>query len=201
VGCPTVVFKTTPFGRSGIPPREEATGGRRRYRAEMAGRFRAKETVVAPDGRAWDVRRTLVPRPIPRFKREKSSPLGERSASSGGGWSDGLAGVELIEAPSAILVAIVMVVAWILLWVLVVPVLVFAFDVLLFLAVLAGGIAFKVLFRRPWKVEAHSIDPPDESHAWGVVGLRASGKAVETVAKAIERGMAVEDIRPATELR
>jgi hypothetical protein len=201
VGRPTVVFKTTPFGRSGIPPREEATGGRRHYRAGMAGLFRATETVVAPDGRAWEVNRKLLPRAVPRFKREKADPLGDRSSSSGGSWTDGMGGVELVEAPSAIVVAIVMVIAWILLWVLIVPLAIFLFDVLLFLAILIGGIAFKVLFRRPWKVEAHSIDPPYELHAWGVVGLRASRDAVGTVARALQSGQALHEIRPATGLR
>jgi hypothetical protein len=52
VSCPTVVFKTTPFGRSGIPPATRLPA--RHYRARWMAGFLAKaRTVTGPDGRVW----------------------------------------------------------------------------------------------------------------------------------------------------
>lgn len=66
------------------------------------------------------------------------------------------------------------------------------------------GVAARVLFRRPWVVEARSAEPlPPETtdawssdapvpavrrHTWRVVGWRASGEQVEAVAKALAHG-------------
>ncbi len=140
------------------------------------------------------------PSPSPRFHRyerqRKRDPYGQCNWA----WTDELSGADLGGGPSALVVGLVVVAVWVLLWVLVVPVVLFAFDLLLFLAVLAGGVAFKVLFRRPWKVEAPR-STRRTSHTRGVVGLRASGNAVETVARALKHGKALHEIKPASELR
>jgi hypothetical protein len=67
-------------------------------------------------------------------------------------------------------------------------VLFFIVDLLILLVIAAGGIALRVLFRRPWMIEAKTPGPPPARDTWGVVGIRASAQAVETVAQAIRRG-------------
>ena len=48
--------------------------------------------------------------------------------------------------------------------------------------------AYRILFRKPWTVEAVSRTPPRELLRWQVVGLRESGEAVGEVADSLERG-------------
>jgi hypothetical protein len=96
----------------------------------------------------------------------------------------------------AVAVAIgVVAVALVLAWFFVFPVLILVVDLLLFVIIAIGGVAVRVLFRRPFKVEARAVDPPPETHTFGVVGIRASGQAVDTVADAIQRGMPANEIR------
>jgi hypothetical protein len=48
--------------------------------------------------------------------------------------------------------------------------------------------AYRILFRKPWTVEAVSRTPPRELLRRQVVGWRESGDAVDEVAEALERG-------------
>jgi hypothetical protein len=48
------------------------------------------------------------------------------------------------------------------------------------------GIGARVVFRRPWAVEA--VAPDGATHTWRVVGWQASGDAVDAVANALEHG-------------
>lgn len=172
------------------------------------GWLERRKTVVAPDGRAWTVRRVLLPRP-PRWKGKKkqqpdaASPpaesdtddnawVGEAAfevAGNVGDLGDALPAV----AAAALAIALVIAVgtfAWIVLF----PVLFFLAELLLILLIAAGGVAIRVLFRRPWKIEARTVEPPQVSHTWGVIGMRASADAVETVAYALSRGTAPDEI-------
>jgi hypothetical protein len=198
-----VVFKTTPFGRSGIPPPMRLSA--RRYGARwMAGFLAKSRTVTGPDGRAWNVRRLLLPR-RPRWKGRRSGEPGEKrskSARAGDWWQtfDSISSLgdlgELGGVGAAIaaiaLVALLFVFAWFVLF----PALFLLLDLIIILLIAAGGVAVRVLFRRPWKIEART-EGPHESHHWGVVGLRASADAVHTVADAIAAGMPPNEIRPA----
>ncbi len=59
-----------------------------------------------------------------------------------------------------------------------------ALGELLFVVVLAlAGLVGRVLFRRPWTVDA--VDPQGTHHAWGVVGWRASGAARQFIADCV----------------
>ena len=48
--------------------------------------------------------------------------------------------------------------------------------------------ALRVVFRRPWLIEAFRIDNHAEGAAWRVHGLSASESAVESIARGIEAG-------------
>src|SRR4051794_4976631 len=49
-------------------------------------------------------------------------------------------------------------------------------------------VAFKVVFRRPFRVEAMPLDRPEDVQSWEVVGLRASGRAAKGVRGRIRAG-------------
>jgi hypothetical protein len=163
----------------------------------MAGFLGKARTVTGPDGRVWTVKRVLLPRP-PRFegwRRKKKDPGPARD------WGDGLQGADVVdvasglsEGPAAVLAGILFVVLFGLAWFLIFPVALFLVDVVIFLLIAAGGIAVRVLFRRPWKIQARTGDPTTESHSWGVVGLRASAEAVDAVARVIAQGTRPDDI-------
>jgi hypothetical protein len=135
----------------------------------------------------------------PRERDASSMWKDDRSRDSGWGAWEGLefAG-DIGDALPAVAAVILGVAAIVLLftfaWFVLFPVLFFLGDLLLILLIAAGGVAVRVLFRRPWKIEA-STGPIPERHSWGVVGVRASADAVKTVAYALSRGTAPEAIR------
>jgi hypothetical protein len=135
--------------------------------------------VAGPGGAQWHVRRRWAPRalrregPWARFKRRQRQTregVGDL-ADPGCAFDVG----EGIVAALAIL-AIVLVLIF-----LVIPALV-ALGELLFLVLLALlGVVGRVLFRRPWTVDA--TGPGGVHHEWQVVGWRASGEARDHVAR------------------
>ena len=52
-------------------------------------------------------------------------------------------------------------------------------------AVLIGVIG-RVMFRRPWRVEA--VEVAGSRHVWNVVGFRAAGRRVDEIAAAVASG-------------
>jgi hypothetical protein len=135
-------------------------------------------------------------------ERDESSMWRDDRVSDSG-WRGAWEGLEFAgdigDALPAVAVAIFAVAAMVLFftfaWFVVFPVLFFLGDLLLILLIAAGGVAVRMLFRRPWKIEAHTVEPPQESHTWGVVGLRGSNEAVKTVAYSLSRGWLPEEIR------
>lgn len=55
------------------------------------------------------------------------------------------------------------------------PILFAAVELLVIVLLLMIGVLTKVLFRRPWTIDA--VGPDDEYSAWQIVGWRASGRA------------------------
>jgi hypothetical protein len=49
-------------------------------------------------------------------------------------------------------------------------------------------VTFKVVFRRPFKVEAMPLDSPQDAQSWQVGGLRASGRAAKGLRSRIRSG-------------
>jgi hypothetical protein len=189
----------------------------------MAARRR---TVTDPRGREWTVRRVLLPRP-PRWKGPQPRRRnGREREDRGGSWGleslDGMSGLgeigDALGGVGAAIVAILLVIALLTFaWLVLFPALFFLADLLVLVLIAAGGVAVRVLFRRPWKIEATApavvepvevdlerdfwagpaepVTPPPETRTWGVVGLRASADAVDAVADAIQRGTPPDEIR------
>jgi hypothetical protein len=69
----------------------------------------------------------------------------------------------------------------------IVPLLLAAAELVLLGIVVAGAALGRVLFRRPWIIEA--VGPMDERHRWEIVGWRASGDHAAFVAQQLQDGL------------
>jgi hypothetical protein len=88
------------------------------------------------------------------------------------------------------LIVVGFIIAFFLAWFFVFPVLFLLLDLLLVLVLAAGAVGMRVLFRRPWIVQAVS---EDETLEWPVVGWRASRDFARAMAVRLERGLPVDD--------
>ena len=149
------------------------------------------ERAEGPDGRSWTVMRRWVPR-LPgetlwgRFRSRFGR--GSRRMKK---W-DGVGDVADIAAQGAdgiggVFAVIGLVIAAVLLVILVLPLL-FALVEVVVLALLAlVAMGARILFRRPWTVEAVASD--ETILEWRVVGWRASAEHARTAAGLLALGM------------
>lgn len=101
--------------------------------------------------------------------------------------ADGADGADpgcLLDALDDIAIVLVVVVLVVLAVVFVLPVLLAALELLLLLVLGLLGVLAKVVFRRPWIVEADGSD--GGRYEWRIVGWRASGEARDAVAQHLE---------------
>jgi hypothetical protein len=149
------------------------------------------ERVAGPDGRSWVVMRRWVPR-LPgetlwgrfrsRFGRgsrrtRKWDGVGDVANLAAEG-ADGLGGVFAVIG--LVLAAVVLVL-------LVLPLLIALVEVLVLVLLALVAIGARILFRRPWTVEAVASD--ETILEWRIVGWRASAEHARTVAGLIAAGM------------
>ena len=147
--------------------------------------------VAGPDGTVWEVRRRWVARFGPeawsdrlaeRFQqrraRRREKDVGDGTLDVADGCAvDGLEGLAIVVVAVIVIVLIVLFV-----W----PVIVALLDLLLLLLLALAGGVMRVLFRRPWAVDALAGD--GTAHRWRVVGFRASGRVRDEVARALAQG-------------
>jgi hypothetical protein len=149
------------------------------------------EEVTDPEGHRWVVRRRWVPR-LPgetlwnRFRRRFGR--GSRRVRDWDGLGDVASGfADGGDGIGGILAGIALVIAVLLLLVIVLPLLL-AFVEVLALAVLAlVAVGARILFRRPWTIEA--VDGDGSVLSWRIVGWRASGDHARLVARQLRRGL------------
>ena len=147
----------------------------------------AKRTVVTPAGQEWRVRRLWAP----RFRGETiTGRVWRRLRSTGRRTGGGLdvasnpgCGADLFDELAIVigLVAVVLFVVFV-----AVPLLVVVVDLLLLVLLTGLGLVARVVFRRPWVVEA--LGPDDLRLTWRIVGWRTSGEAVDFIADALAHG-------------
>lgn len=148
-------------------------------------------TVTTPGGHTWRVRRVWAPRLggeslWDRFRRR--TRLSRRVAREAGDVPDPGCAADLLDDAIAIVVIVAVVVFVVLV---AVPLLVAILDVVLLALLTVLGIGARIVFRRPWVVEARPVVPvPAElrRHTWRIVGWRASGEMVDAVANALAHG-------------
>jgi hypothetical protein len=134
--------------------------------------------VSAPDGRDWNVSRRWIGRKVAvRWVRvdgleDALNPAAVIDTSVGGV----LIGIALLVVAAAVILFVL-------------PLLILLVQILVILLLVAAGIAARVLFRRPWEVDAVTPGPPPETHVWRIVGWRNSNEAIREAAEALRQGM------------
>lgn len=146
--------------------------------------------VTAPDGGHWLVRRRWLDRPFPglrkRFRAGRKKGLEENVA-------EGLWNVDDVGdswASVAIAVALLLIVFVLL------PLLGVALELIALIFVLCSGVVGRVVFGRPWTVEAVERDAPHWSVSFPVKGWRRAGDAAAGLARLIAAGGRPEDFEP-----
>jgi hypothetical protein len=133
-------------------------------------------SIAAPDGRTWKVRRRWVERPLPNLRERW-----RREDIGGGDILDGLFLADAAEGFGAI-GAVVAVGLLILVFL---PLIGVALELVVLLLVLAYGLFARVVFRRPWIVDAFDVEDPEERVAFAVKGWRDSTTALRELRTAI----------------
>jgi hypothetical protein len=138
----------------------------------------AVRTVVDPDGRTWRVKRKWLSRSV-----SWRGPA-DVNASLAPDLTDFVPLDDDIGCLPALGVAITGIAVVLLAIFFVLPALVFAVELLAVLVLLLLGAMARVLFRRPWTVEAR-VKGTNQGREWKVVGWRASGELVAQVAERV----------------
>lgn len=133
----------------------------------------ASTRVTDPQGNEWVVRRTWVHRRL-RWRGKR-------------GTGDLLEGADLVSlggdlpVVGVILMAIALLLFAIAAVMFIVPALIFIGELLIIVAIVGLGVTGRVLFGRPWTVEARRADD-SEAFEWRVSGWRASQDLVHSLA-------------------
>jgi hypothetical protein len=138
--------------------------------------------VTAPDGNAWQVGRQWVPtKPtLWRPKKREQPPPDRRGRNTGGSLFPGL---DTFDEGFVIMLALIAVVIVVILLVTVVfPILVLGIEVLIVIVLVVGGIAGRLVFRKPWTVRARATDGRELT--WRASGFRRSGRVRDDAAAA-----------------
>ena len=135
----------------------------------------------------WHVRRRWAPRRLGadtlwRRFRTRTRKVGRRTRDLGDLPDPGCAG----DALEGLVLVVVVVVVVVFLLLVGIPFLIALGELLILVLLALGGVVGRVLFRRPWTVDA--VAPDGTHHVWAVVGWRASGAARQHVADRVAAG-------------
>lgn len=150
--------------------------GRPRLPPGMAGR----DLISSPDGERWLVRRRWSNRPVPNIWRrmernaDELEETGVTPRFSELGWAAGEGSQGMMFAFAAIV-----------LFVILIPVLGVALELIVLFAVIWSGLVGRLLLGHPWVVEARNLDDGERSAAYAVKGFRNAGHAVRELSAAV----------------
>ncbi len=134
--------------------------------------------VTAPDGTRWRVGRRWLPE-WPRFwDRRETGDGGDGTWLELGGFDDAF-GIGLA------LIGIVLLV--LLFTTVVVPVIALTIELMVLIALLAGGLVGRLVFRKPWTVRARR-EGEDRELRWHATGFRRSGRMRDEIAAKLAQG-------------
>lgn len=133
----------------------------------------ASTRAVDPQGNEWVIRRKWVNRRLRWRGRRRTIDLldGADLASSG-------ADLPIVGVALAVVGSLLLAIAAVLF---IVPALIFLAELLIIVLIVGIGVVGRVLFGRPWTVEAKQ-GLTAEAYEWKVTGWRASGDLVSSVA-------------------
>lgn len=140
--------------------------------------------VQSPDGRVWRVRRRWVPKP-PRLRerlsyRRKADTLGDLISMPDVGFLDDFIGAIVV---TVVFIAIVVILATIIF-----PFIAFTLELVVFAVLFTAGAIGRLVFGRPWRIEAKTIGAPYRTREIQAKGLRGSREAIDELAAEIASG-------------
>lgn len=144
--------------------------------AEVVGLTVAVSTnrLISPQGTEWTVRRKWVPRRL-TWRGKGVRGVDVLDGADVAFAADDLPAIGIIGVVIAVAVFSFLAVVFVL------PALVFVLELLLIVVLVGSGVAARVLFRRPWTVEAKARGA-DHAYEWKVAGWQASGDTIDEVA-------------------
>jgi hypothetical protein len=116
-----------------------------------------------------------VPNVRSRLRESREEALGESAL-------DAIGPLDFLDHPG---ITIAVLVGAAVFFLVLLPLLGIALELIVLLLILWSGIVGRVLLGRPWIVEAANLDDPGRSRAFAVKGWRGSGRAIEEIAAAI----------------
>jgi hypothetical protein len=141
--------------------------------------------VTSPDGHHWRVGRRWLDRPLPNLRRRFRT--NREKVADEGAWFDGLMipDFDVLDFDDSPATVIAIAIGALLLFLVLLPLIGIALELIVLLVLLWSGIVGRVLFGRPWIVVAANLDDPRRSAAFAVKGWQRSGQAVEDLSRAI----------------
>lgn len=121
-------------------------------------------------------------RPLPNLRRRFRA---NRAESVGDVAFDPFVPLDVLDSPVA---ALIVAAAVLLLFLVLLPLIGFLFELLVVLLLVWSGIAARLVLGRPWIVEAVDLDDAERSTAFAVKGWRRSGRAIDELAQEIATG-------------
>lgn len=152
--------------------------------------MRKRAEVTSPDGERWVVSRQWVKGPKFHWgarRRPRSEDLDKIDISPFDVIDDSLTGIVLAFAAVVVIALLVALGAFVVL-----PVLGIALELIVVIVLLGYGITARVLFRRPWVIEAKNLDNPLRTREFKVVGWQRSREAIPAVERLVVSGANLE---------
>lgn len=151
-------------------------------------------SVRDPAGVTWRVEVRWLPW-LPRWRGLRRERKKDRGDTRWYDWLDiGEAFVWFDEGLGPFVTAILLAVLLVIAVLFILPVFVFVIELLIVGLVVLVAIGLRVLFRRPWLVDAFDVEQPSRHFTWKVVGIGASKRAVDDVAEQLRHGVEVPQV-------
>lgn len=149
-------------------------------------------TVSDAEGRAWRVEVRWLPW-APRWRGPR--PRGRQKEPGDTRWYDWLDFAEPLawfdEGLAGFVTAIVLVMLLVMAVLFVLPAFILLVEFLIVVLVVAAAVVIRVLFRRPWIVDAFPVDNAAAHLVWKVVGTGRAKETVDIVAQQLASGIEV----------
>lgn len=152
--------------------------------------MRTARFVTAPDGGRWKVGRRWMNRPVPKLWRGPKWHKARDEAGEDAGWLQtfdvlpnvATDGDDLLVGVAFAVGAVIAVALFVFV---LLPLIGIAIEIALLVMLFSSGVLGRVFLRRPWIVEATSLDG-DATSAFAVKGWLRSRRAIRELAGAIE---------------
>lgn len=138
---------------------------------------------VSPDGVRWSVGRKWVPHRVHHSWRWRAEQTLE-VVTAPAGWTDWFTAFDDTDLGGGLLI-LAGVVAVVLI---AIPLLLFGIELIVAGVLVAVGIWVRLIFRKPWTIEARPLDASANALHWRVTGWKASGELITRISDDLAAG-------------